>query len=653
MANRGIDTCIGRMKAAASLGYNGFIISNWDDNTLESVSQQYKNNVSRAMAEAKRLKIAIIPRHFYQGDAVYDNYNLAEAFPVRGTKFKVVGGEARSVQDHETGFKNGGFESGTTGWNLINMPGSGVQNGGAKSGNACLRISGANAYARIKQGGIKLKPYRAYRLSVWAKTQGFTGWADARFAVMGSGSLLHKRYRPFGTPVNEMSRGTWTTLSINHGWVKSQTDFNSLNSTTASVEFLASRPGKAPVGTIWLDDIKLEEVGLFETVRRKNCPIIVKSMDGSKTYKEGTDYTVDPQCDVFTKEDWWYQGHLKIPAGSSIKNGQELRVSWYQMADVEQIAPEANYCLTETRDALRDNVRRMDNIYGDSSYMFVGFDEWRTAFWDDRCELFPKARTAGEYMASALKLSTDIAWTGNNCRELIMWNDMYDPYFNAWKPYGMTNGGCLESWKNMDTNIVIMNWRPGPKWDRMSLRFFMGVDDSLNPEKKVWRQILSVMGGARVGGWLNMVDQAEKEGGRGVIGISYVSWGAGYGQMAAVKNACVARGRWSSGPLPKGICTTPPSINPQLDAKAISSQLSATNISNRNIGISYTLARNSRVDFSIVDAAGREIETLVAKKQAAGRHGISWDISSIPSGVYFLRLMVDGSQRQTLKHIVF
>lgn len=660
MQNKVIDSCLGRMRAAASLGYNGYITTNWEDNILESQGAAYLNNVKRVVAEAKKVNIALIPRHFHQSDISYDNFNLAEAFPVRGTRFKVTNGEARAIGDHETGFTNGDFEMSTNGkpdaWKLINLPGAVVQKTGAKTGTACLRLSGGKPFARIQQK-VTLRPFRAYRLSAWVSTRGFTDYQAAKFRVIISDKeFMLDKYRPFGTPRDHYHKdGIWTTLSSLQGWKLCQTDFNSLDHEYAFVEFVVAHPTRAQIGTLWLDDIRLEEVGLYETVRSRTRPIIVRSADGSKTYTEGTDYVVDPKCNTFTDKSFWYQGHLQIPGESAIQEGQELRVSWYQMNDVLYTFPETNFCLSETREAARDNIRRMDEIYEHSNSMYLGYDEWRTAFWDDRCELFPKAKTAGEYMAGTLRMTLDLLWSANPCREVYVISDMYDPYFNAyWPYYAITNGGCQNSWKDMDTNVIILNWNAcGKPWDEMSVRLFMGLDDSLNPEGKVYRQVLNVLDAGRVGTWLNDVEKAEKEGGRGVVGILYVDWEANFNQMAAVKNACVARGRWGTGPMPPARCVDPIGIASHTGSPRVPRSFSVSSTPN-GIGIvKYHLEQNSNVEIRVTDIHGRTVGKLVNGKRKMGSHQAMWDASTLSVGVYFLTLSADGAKQQALKHMVF
>lgn len=54
--------------------------------------------------------------------------------------------------------------------------------------------------------------------------------------------------------------------------------------------------------------------------------------------------------------------------------------------------------------------------------------------------------------------------------------------------------------------------------------------------------------------------------------------------------------------------------------------------------ISYTLARASTVTLTVYDILGREVTTLVNEKQEPGNHSVSWNASTVPSGVYFYTL---------------
>ncbi len=67
--------------------------------------------------------------------------------------------------------------------------------------------------------------------------------------------------------------------------------------------------------------------------------------------------------------------------------------------------------------------------------------------------------------------------------------------------------------------------------------------------------------------------------------------------------------------------------------------------------ISYQLTVNSYVTLKVYDALGREVETLMNERKAAGSYIIHWDANSYPSGVYFYRLQA-GSFAETKKMLL-
>jgi hypothetical protein len=67
--------------------------------------------------------------------------------------------------------------------------------------------------------------------------------------------------------------------------------------------------------------------------------------------------------------------------------------------------------------------------------------------------------------------------------------------------------------------------------------------------------------------------------------------------------------------------------------------------------IRYRIPDPLHVTITVYDVQGRSIETLVDGAREAGYHKMDWDVSSLPSGVYFCR-MTAGSYISTLKIVV-
>ena len=67
--------------------------------------------------------------------------------------------------------------------------------------------------------------------------------------------------------------------------------------------------------------------------------------------------------------------------------------------------------------------------------------------------------------------------------------------------------------------------------------------------------------------------------------------------------------------------------------------------------IEYDLAGSCQVSLTVYDVLGREIQTLADERQSAGRHSVTFNAGSVPSGTYFYRLKA-GNYNSTKKLLV-
>jgi len=66
--------------------------------------------------------------------------------------------------------------------------------------------------------------------------------------------------------------------------------------------------------------------------------------------------------------------------------------------------------------------------------------------------------------------------------------------------------------------------------------------------------------------------------------------------------------------------------------------------------IEYSLPENSFVEIKIYDIFGREVETLINKKQTMGMYSLQWQPKNITSGIYFYRIKA-GRYSETKKMV--
>jgi hypothetical protein len=72
---------------------------------------------------------------------------------------------------------------------------------------------------------------------------------------------------------------------------------------------------------------------------------------------------------------------------------------------------------------------------------------------------------------------------------------------------------------------------------------------------------------------------------------------------------------------------------------------------NPSTTINFSLAVDSKVSLKIFDVLGQEVATLVNGQLAAGNHPVSFDASSLNSGVYFYRIDANGNDGQKFSSV--
>ena len=67
--------------------------------------------------------------------------------------------------------------------------------------------------------------------------------------------------------------------------------------------------------------------------------------------------------------------------------------------------------------------------------------------------------------------------------------------------------------------------------------------------------------------------------------------------------------------------------------------------------ISYTIPIRTQVTLKVYNLLGQVVTTLVDGVQSPGEHTVRWEAGSVPSGIYFYRI-VSGVYSRTMKMVV-
>lgn len=461
------------MRRAAKAGYTGIVLSDSKFSILDRMFEPYFKHVEQIKALAKEFKLELIPTVFdigYSEGILAHDPNLVEGLPVKDAPFVVRGGKAEVVQDEAPTLKNGGFEEArgdtATGWGFQDGPGknSFIDRIEKHSGEASLRFEGdgtPNPGApnwRINQM-LALKPLRYYRLSFWVKTRDLANNGAFNVALL-----------PPSEPGRSLSHLT-ISVKPTQDWEMRQVLFNSLGNSEA-LAYIGLWGAKK--GSFWLDDVKIEELGPVNIVRREGCPLAVKGEDGPH-YEEGRDYlpVKDEKMGMVPYIGNFEIYHLAPPIvltpGSRIKEGQRLRVSFYHPAFIYGM--QTTCCLTDPKvyDILRDQMERVEKLFHPTAVL-MSHDEIRIANWCQTCQ--STHRTPGQLLADNVRKCIQIVKQTSPQSRIYTWNDMFDPFHNATdsKVYYLVNGSWSGSWEGLTPDVGIVNWRFEPR--KKNLPFF-------------------------------------------------------------------------------------------------------------------------------------------------------------------------------------
>ncbi len=494
------------MNRAKADGYNGIVFSNiWSTNSIENLadaSSDYITRLTTIKNYASSLGLEFYPmiQTIMPGQQLLkDNPNMAEVFPVNNALYQVNNGQASLVADPAVSLPGGAFEHATnnvfSGWDKQDGAGitSFADTGVKHSGTQSLRIH-TTGDSRISKT-ITVSPFRQYHVSVWMKTQGVTNLDGLIPNVLGvpSGRRLF-----FAGP----------SVSGTQDWTKYDFTFDSLDNSQVTISFGSYAAG----GTIWIDDASIEELGMTNIVRRSDTPQVVESLNGT-VYTEGVDYkaVTDPLLSSFQL--YHASPNIILMNNSSIRNGQQLRVSFYYaalmpatltngFAAVSLADPDAT--------SFMDDEMNRTNALLDPQGVFLNYDEVRVGNWENSTA----PMTEGQLLASSIQRARQTYRSINSSGSFFVWDDMFDPYQNAIDDYYLTNGTVNGSWDGLSSDITVVNWNYPNRTD--AFQFFT---DHGNP------QII-------VGYYDNMVDvppisrwlSDTRSINASVVGVMYTTW---------------------------------------------------------------------------------------------------------------------------------
>lgn len=479
-----IDALEKLWRRAAGAGYSHVLLADSKLARLGSLGDMqrtYFGHVERVKRIASELKLEIVPAVFhvgYSNSMLWHDPNLAEGLPVKDALFVVKGGAARLVADPPVSL-------------------------GPKPSwkDDCVTLADSVATVRNHTGNARLvfklsvSPFRCYHVSARIRTADFRA-APQIAALAGNATLQYQ-----GLDVKRTQ-----------DWTEHHVVFNPLENKEVSLYFGVWGDSK---GELQWKDWRIEEVGLYNVLRRDGAPCVVKG------YVEGKDY--EPILDPKLGRDPWageYAAWHDPPVIKTrgMKDGTELRVSWYHPAIIHE--GQVSCCPSEpkTMALLADEARRVHAAFGARGYM-MSHDEVRTLNWDESCRR--RDLDAGAILADNVRQCVKLL-AG---REVYVWSDMFDPTHNAKKDYYLVRGSLEGSWEGLDPRVTIVNWNFDQR-DR-SLKFFA---------ERGHRQVIAGYYDGPVEQVRQWLDAAGRV--KGVVGVMYTTWQNKYDDLEKFAQLC-------------------------------------------------------------------------------------------------------------------
>jgi hypothetical protein len=395
-------------------------------------------------AKLQQTNLEVIPSLFavgYGGGLLVRNPEGAEGIQVKDALFVVRGTVAKFVTELPPDVRNNSFEGVASAnqfqdWTLDEPGRRGfVDTTVAHSGTRSARVEvipGVAGTSLVSQV-VPVTPHRMYRISGWLKT---------RIAEPADDCIVLRVMGPDGrslTPFDLWPDG-------NQDWTRFEAGFNSWDFDRVVVQ--AGSIG-CDTGTIWVDDVQMEEMSMANVLHRAGTPFEVRDDATGTVYKAGVDY----ELPVDLRRNYSYDHNgpdIKLTRRTSIRRGQRLRVSYYH-------ASCSTMCLSEPAlyDELRKITEEAKRLFQPKRYL-LNFSEIRGGGTCDACRRrqIPTAQIFGEALAKAANIIHSV----DPQAEVLVYDDMFNPLVNSVPMYYLVDGDLSRMADYLPKEMILLPW---------------------------------------------------------------------------------------------------------------------------------------------------------------------------------------------------
>lgn len=490
LVDRNAADCEALLRRAGAAGYRAMLLNDSKFCRLGSLPPSYAQHLQAVQAAAVAAHVELVPAVCpvgYSSDLLSQDPDLAEALPVREAHYRVHQGVLTLVPELPVALPPLTDLRRWT-WHdpVVQGDGPGV------------RVQDPDGNARVV-AHLSVMPFREYHLSVWVRTDAFTGTPEVK--VLDGDACL-----------------TFSDLGVaaTQPWQEHHVVFNSLAHTQVNVYLGQWGPAR---GTLRWKDARLEETGLMNLVRRPGAPLTIHDAQGHPV-AEGVGAAVDPVRDPLMGRRHWPGDydvwHAPPVIRSRLPEGTELRLSYYHTITVGD--GQVMLCPSEpaAQQLLARQVREVDAVFHARRY-FLSHDEIRVLNWDAACQ--HRHLTPGQILADNVRTCIAAVHAVAPTAGILVWSDMFDPNHNAHDHYYLVNGTLAGSWEGLPPGITIALWNQASA--AASAAFFAHRGDRLLIAGYYDRPV------AGIDGWLSATASAP------VDAVMYTTWQGNYRDLEA------------------------------------------------------------------------------------------------------------------------
>ena len=495
---------------AAEHGVNGMVLSAGLDR-LDLQPSHYFERLEAVKAICAERGVEIIPIIFsagYGGSVLAHDRNLAAGLPVRDARYVVDGDAAHFAPDRPVAIEGGDFErhrgDRVLGCRFHDEPGrvSFVDTEVVREGKASLRFENfgesRHGHGRV-MFEVPVRPRTAYRVTCFVKSDGLEPAGCFRIQVLTGARAL----APWDPRVP--STADWRQVTLG---------FNSFDH--AQVRIYAGVWG-GRAGRFWIDDLRIEEAGPVNLLRRPGTPLAVRDEATGQVYDEGRDF--EPVADARLNFRFDHEAPtIRLREGSRIRDGQALRLDGYQGIAIHR--GQVSVCMSEPKlyEIWRKQAELMHRHLAPKRYL-LSMDEIRAGGACQACKSrnLSMARILGDCITRQVAILRGVEPEA----EVLVWSDMLDPNHNARDGYYLVDGDYSGSWEHVPRDLVIVCWYFDQR--EASLGHFSGLGFKTLAGAYYDGDTLD-----NVRGWLDALRRTP-----GAVGIMYTTWQNKYELLGA------------------------------------------------------------------------------------------------------------------------